>query len=799
MKIVKKLLLGLLLIVAIIALIGFLFINSLTPTYEGEKELQQLADQVDVYFDSYGIPHIYASSEEDALRTLGYVHAQDRLWQMELLRRAGSGRLSEVFGELTVETDKFFRSLGIDEHNSKNLENMDANDPVIKLTEAYLDGINQFIAEGPTPVEFYLTGLEKSEFTLKDVMNAVSYMGFTFNKGARDIVNTNLINVLDSVYTKELFDDNPSDAIKIPVTLNDSVTTSAMVYHNQIQKALENLPIPEIYGSNSWVLSPAKTVTGDVLFENDPHIAQAQPSVWYEAHLVTPNYEKYGYYLAGVPFPLLSHDRNMAHGFTMLANDDTNFYYEENHPSDTTLYKYKDEWRSYKYVEHVIKVKDAEDIIFTVKRTHRGPIVNENYANRTRVKGEKPVSMYWLFTQFDNQLLHGLYGINHAANIEEFQESLPKIHAPGLNVMYGDKEGNVAWWGTAKLYRLAEGLSTKFILNGASGQDDPIEFLPFSENPHAINPESNYVYSANNQPDSTAGMFVPGYFANSENRAGRIMDAMKAKPSGWSKEDMANLANDVKLRTAESFVDSYFAKLKSSEFSDEQLNFIEAFKAWNGTFSVEDNYGLFYEYLRKNLHSALFADEFESMEVYSSYGVQLKLDKIFKNDSSVWWDNRTTVNRKETKIDILNQTFKTTWQEVSKKFGNNPMEWKWNKVHFLEHDHPIGRVASLREYFNVGPFPSPGTGGTLNNQGFRNMPDGSFKVTSIPSTRRIIDFSDIENSISILPTGQSGNPFSQFYKDQAEMYINGEFRKMMMNENEIKKTSELKLTFLQKN
>ncbi len=798
MRLIKKVIFFLLGLLALLILGFFIFLNSLTPTYEGEEELSGISNTVEVYFDQYGIPHIYADTEEDAIRTLGYVHAQDRLWQMELLRRAGAGRLSEIFGELTLETDKFFLSLGIDDHNEKALANLDKSEPSVVLANAYLDGINQFIEEGPTPIEFYLTGLKKSNFELKDVYNAVAYMGFTFNKGARDIVNTNLLKVLDTAYTNELFENNPANEIKIPVHEDSSAVELASIHH-KISNALDKLPIPEIYGSNSWVLAPEKTAKGKVLFENDPHISQAQPSVWYEAHLVTPDYEKYGYYLAGVPFPLLSHDRNMVHGFTMLANDDTNFYYEKQHPTDTTLYRFQDEWRKFDYITKTILVKDLGPVEFQFKRTHRGPIVNSNHANRTRVEGERLVSMHWLFTQFENKLVQGLYGINHAKTIDEFSRSLPFIHAPGLNVMYGDAKGNIAWWGTAKLYRMPDSTSTKFILDGASGKHDPLEYLDFKNNPKSINPPTRYVYSANNQPDSTAGLYVPGYFSNSSLRAGRIMDLMQAKPEGWTRDDMATMVNDITLRTATDFIDSCLRELKIEGLTPEQLTYLDGIKAWDGSFGQQSLGSVFFEKMQDNVHASLFADEFSTTEDYESYGVQLKLNKVFPNENSVWWDDTTTPKVKETKADIISRSFEDTWKELSNELGDDYKSWTWNRIHYLEHDHPIGRVPSLKKYFTVGPFPSSGTKGTLNNQGFREMDDGRYKVTSIPSTRRIVDFSDVENSISILPTGQSGNPLSKHYKDQAEMYINGEFRKMMMNEEEIKTTSEDVLIFVPKN
>ncbi|MEN1786211.1 MAG: penicillin acylase family protein, partial [Bacteroidota bacterium] len=576
---------------------------------------------------------------------------------------------------------------------------------------------------------------------------------------------------------------------------SETNTEDLTALQEHISKVLDHFPLPEFHGSNSWVLAPEKTASGKVLFENDPHIAQAQPSIWYEAHLVTPSYEKYGYYLAGVPFPLLSHDRTMAHGFTMLANDDTNFYYEEQHPTDTTLYKYKDEWLKFDYVDKTIQVKDMGEVPFRFKKTHRGPIVNANHANRTRVKGDKLVSMFWLFTQFENQLVQGLYGINHAANMEEFREALPQIHAPGLNVMYGDAQGNIAWWATAKLYRMPDSTNTKFILDGASGKDDPLAFLDFSDNPSAVNPPSNYVYSANNQPDSIQGFWVPGYYATGRFRAGRIVDLLEAKEKGWTPEDMMTMANDITLRTASETLSFYLSHLDQMTLTEAQINFKKRLLAWPGTYDLESSEALFYQKMKGNLHRALFADEFEDKDTYYSYGVQLKLDKIANLPESPWWDNVSTKDKVETQTEIIQQAFQDTWEQLHKEQGEDPSAWQWGKVHYLEHDHPIGRVAALKPYFTVGPFPVTGTGGTLNNQPYRSQKDGRYKVSSIPSTRRIVDFSDVENSISILPTGQSGNPLSPFYKDQAALFVEGTFRKMMMNKKEIKNGAPHLLVF----
>ncbi|MDC0008345.1 penicillin acylase family protein, partial [bacterium] len=341
-KKIGRILLGILLLLAIATAV---FIFKSKPTYDGELQLKELSQTAKVYYDSYGIPHIYAANKKDAFRSLGYVHAQDRLWQMEIVRRIAAGRLSEVFGKDILGTDKFFLSLGIDEASTKTVAELDMNSESVQLSQAYLDGINQFVAEGSTPVEFYLTGLEKSEFTVKDIHNVLGYMAFSFAQAHKtDPLLTQLKNKLGSQYLEDLEIDIDPNSTLIENYSPSTIDTIQNTIIASVTKTLESLNIPLFEGSNSWVISPEKTKNGKVIFANDPHIGFSSPSVWYEAHIVTPDYEKYGYHLAGVPFPVLAHDRKLAYGMTMFENDDIDFYFEETHPSDTTRYKTETGW-----------------------------------------------------------------------------------------------------------------------------------------------------------------------------------------------------------------------------------------------------------------------------------------------------------------------------------------------------------------------------------------------------------------------------------------------------------------------
>ncbi|MFT7064959.1 MAG: penicillin amidase [Sediminicola sp.] len=790
----KKVLAIILLVLGALALALIIFIQTLKPDYNGKKRLRGITETVSVYFDTYGIPHIYASNEIDAMRSLGYVHAQDRLWQMELLRRIGSGGLSEVFGEDMVVKDKFFLSLGIDDASVRAVAALDKNSEVNQLAEAYLDGVNQFIEKGPTPVEFFLTGLQKKPFQLKDIYNTVGYMAFSFAMAHKtDPLLTNIKDKLGMPYLVDLEVGVDADTEWIK---NYKGKTSDSI-HNRVVALLENslkdMPFPQFIGSNSWVIAPEKTKNGKVILANDPHIGFAQPSVWYEAHVSSPTYEKYGYHMAGIPFPLSGHDRMIAYGLTMFENDDVDFYYEETNPLDSTLYKTNEGWKKYEVINRTIKVKDGKDISFTFKKTKHGPILN---GIAEQVKGQRPIAMSWIYTQGENKVLRALYGLNHANTLEDFQAALPNIHAPGLNIMYGDALGNVGWWATAKLYRLPESTNTKFILDGTDGQQEILRYLDFEENPQAVNPPWNYVYSANNQPDSIAGMLYPGYYLP-ENRAKRIVQLLEPK-NDWDMAATQKMILDVTSSVDTIIVQDLIKSMDISQLSQDNLKVLELLRQWDGSYPLKSVAGTIYQrwvhFLLKNTLEDELGDEM-FQQLLATHLIKRTIAPLAAKKTSVWWDNILTGDKVETKEEMVRLALEEAITSLISNLGQDSAQWTWDKVHSLEHGHPIGQVPLFRRFFNVGPFAVIGSREVINNMEFPYDASGFYKVSSGPSTRRIVDFSDIENSRSILPTGQSGNPFSPHYEDQAEMFINGEFRKMMMNEEEIKKTSKNLLIF----
>ena len=792
MKKIKKVFLGLLAVVVLLVFGLCIYGFYLKPKYEGEVQLKNIEKETTVYFDEFGVPHIYADNSKDAMEALGYVHAQDRLWQMELMRRIAPGRLSEIFGSVALKNDTFFAGLGIEEASAVAIATLDKKSPSYQLTLAYLDGINQYIEEGKTPVEFQLIGVKKEKFTLKDVYNIFGYMSFSFAMAQKsDPLLTDIRNKYGMDYLKDFGIDGSFNTTRIKNAKEKPQEYSAIA--KSIASLLEQSPIPPFIGSNSWVIAPEKTKNGKVIFANDPHIGFSQPGTWYEAHLVTPDFELYGCYLAGTPFPLLGHNRDYAYGLTMFENDDIDLYQEENDAKDAKKYKTPTGFKNYEIRKKIIKVKDTSDVILNLKVSRHGPIVNDLMDGLNK---NQPVALSWIYTQQPIQILDAVYILSHAKNKEDFHKGVALIAAPGLNVMYGDAKGNVAWWATGKLYKHNKGVNTNFILNGASGHDDITEYLDFSKNPSAVNPDWKYVYSANNQPEPIDGFLYPGYYLP-EDRARRITQLLDPK-SNWDKEAVSKMMFDNTSAVAPEVVQELISNVDYNSLSKNEKEAITILKAWKGSNNLEDVAPTIYNKWIYMYLKNTFEDELGSANFKQFLGTHIMKQIIAKqmaNENSLWWDNIATKGKKETRSQVLSKSFKESILALDKQLGNSVSGWTWNKVHTLEHQHPLGKVAALRPYFNVGPFAVSGSTEVINNLFFDFTEDGNYVVKGGPSTRRIIDFSDVENSWTILPTGQSGNPLSSHYNDQAELYNAGKFRKMKMNKEEIIKTST-KLVFI---
>ncbi|WP_218598365.1 penicillin acylase family protein [Polaribacter sp. NJDZ03] len=777
----------LLILVVLLVVSVWVYSKTYHPKYSGELELKNISEEVTVYFDDIGVPHINAQNEEDAYVALGYVHAQERLWQMELMRRIASGRLSEIFGKDLVSVDQFFGGLGIEEAAEVTIAGLDKTTQSYILTQSYLDGINQYIEEGKTPLEFTLVGVEKEKYTMKDIYNVFGYMSFSFAAAHKtDPLLTEIKEKLGDSYLNELLSTNNE---YLTINRTSIPTKVEATFSKSVAAIMDDLPVSPFIGSNAWILGPEKTKNGKVIFENDPHIGFSQPSVWYQNHIKTPDFEIYGFNIALMPFPLLGHNREYAYGLTMLANDDLNFYVEENNPADAAEYKTKEGYKKYEFRDKTIRIKNEEDTTFLVKVSKHGPIMNNLI---THIIDDRPIAMNWVYTQLPNEMLDVSYKMSHANSMKDFKSGVARIHAPGLNVMYGDAKDNIAWFSSARLYQLRDSLSSKTYLNGASGNDEILEFLPFEENPQAINPSWNYVYSANNQVDSVRGELYPGYY-QPQDRAKRIVELLDKK-NDFTKEDIASMTYDVKSSTVTNIIRDLLKSVDKSDLSASERKGFSVLENWDGNYLKTAVGPTIYNRFLYEFLSATYKDELgDSFELFINSQLQ---DEVLPNqlnrEHSVWWDNIATKDKVETKSDIIQASYKSAFSFLQNQLGENVENWTWNRVISVEYEHAIGKAGGLlRKLFNLGPYETIGGNEVINNQIFKLDSTGYYKVAAGPSTRRIIDFSDVENSLAIIPTGQSGNVFSRYYKNQTKKYLEGKFVKMKLNQAEIEQSKNV--------
>lgn len=793
----KKLLISLAILLALfVALYLFVRIKH-SPTLDGEISLQGLSSSTDVLFDTYGVPHIYAASAGDAYRTLGYVHAQDRLFQMEMMRRVGNGSLAELLGEDLLDIDKFFHTIGIPAHAIRSTEEWqkDMSPEWKSHVLAYIDGVNEFIQNGSLPLEYTLLGHSPRTFTIEDIHAITGYMSFTFAMTLRtEPLVTKIHRQLGAEYLKVLSVHTLPEHHTMPVHYpqRDSSLQISTDYAS-ISKLLEKLPVPLLMGSNAWVIAGSKTQSGEVLFCNDTHIGFAQPSVWYEAHLEYPGFSIYGNHLAGLPFPLVGHSREHSVGLTMFENDDWDLFEEKINPENPNEVVFKDGFSPITERKVSIKVKGKDPVELMIRSSHHGPFINEVLPELKEIT-ENPVASWWVYTLETTKALEATWKMGNAKDIQEMEAAVSLIHAPGLNVMYGDKQGNIAWWATAKLPIRPEHVNSKLLLDG-TGKDEPLGWVDFKDNPMSINPPAGFVVSANNQPDTMAnGMFYPGYYYPGD-RYNRIASTIE-KDSKWNQEKIKTLQLETfNERQARNM--SLLLSVVGKEAFGDRSSLFENLSEWKGTHGVEEIAPtIYYRWLYHTLHQ-MMADEIgeESFETFlNTFMLIRSTERLLASRESPWWDNVNT-DKTESRGEIILKALELSMNDLENQFGKNHDGWQWKKALISEHPHPLGAKKPLDKIFNVKSLPLEASEVGVNKLAFKMNKEGVYKVSSGPAMRIIIDFADVEASESVLPTGQSGNLFSPHYQDQVDLYATGQYRPQLMNRDQIEKVAKNRLTF----
>jgi penicillin amidase len=768
---------------------GYLWLSSSTPTYEGELILPGLKGTTKVHFDDFGVPHIEAENNHDLFMAFGYVHAQERLFQMEMMRRAGSGTLAEIIGQPMIKVDRVFLTLGMKEYAEACAARLEQKrgTPMYEAIEAYLKGVNQYIESGPTPPEFSIIGINKRKFEPIDLYFITGAMAFNFGMAQKtepaiDFIAKNFSE--DYLKQMGLFHNNESF---IPSTPHDSTYFNSLVNLAEVFNTTEQLmPFATLNGSNAWAVNGSKTESGKVIVSNDTHIGYMIPQTWYEAHLKSPEFEMYGHYLAGVPFAMIGRDRYKAWGVTMLLNDDMDFYAEQTSPGDSAVFLYEGNYLPCTQKQYIIRVKGAEDTTIHVRVTSHGPIINDIFKSMP----QQPVSVKWTYTELENNNVEGLWQMNTARDISAFEKGVANIHAPGLSINYGDAEGHIAWWAAARLTQRPESINSWTILDGSQASNEWMGYYPFEMNPRCIDPEQGYIYSANDWPDDMLryssdtnhqALFYPGYY-KPQYRADRIRTILESD-NEWTLEKMKKLINDSRSEVDEKIWKTWVQTLGLSAYrNEEHFKNLQPFLSWDGNYDPQlVTPTLFnrvlYHSMRLAMEDEMGPDLFKLF--LTTHQFQRTIKVINENPQSIWWDNihTTTV---ETSTDILIEAFQKAYSELQETLGNNPKNWTWSNSAFVVLKHPLGEVAAFRPLFNIGKRPVWGGNETIHQSGFYLDSTSYAKVFFGSQMRTMIDFADVENGLNITPSGQSGHVLSRHYDDQAELYANREFRRQTL-------------------
>ncbi|HEU0000574.1 MAG TPA: penicillin acylase family protein, partial [Ktedonobacteraceae bacterium] len=516
------------------------------PTYKGEVKLQGLYEAVEIITDRYGVPHIYAHNEDDLYYAQGYAHAQERLWQMELNRRIGSGRLSEVFGELALEADRFARRLGMHRSAAAALDQLPTHSR--RILDAYARGVNAYIEQHQhnLPIEFTILRYKPGPWLITDTILWSKMMGWNLGGNwETEIVRARLVAKLgpERAATLEAGYDPQHPLIVPPGVAYQGVNLGLVEQYQQL-KMLSGFGL--LSGSNNWTVDGTMTTTGLPILCNDPHLGQVAPSIWYECHLVAGDIDVVGASFPGAPGIVIGHNQHIAWGLTNAISDIEDLYIEKFHPEHPDQYEYMGKWEKAQVIREEIRVKGSKTpVVEEVRVTRHGPILttfNPSTQDTASNNGHQAqgllLALHWTGQEKHN-IVSAVHQMNRATNWEEFRQGLRDWDLPPQNVVYADVDGNIGYVmaGAIPIRAKGQGLLP---MPGWTGEYEWTGYIPFEELPQTYNPEQHFIVTANNRVVDDS---YPYYITNewlSGYRARRIRDLLRSKQK-LSLSDMATI------------------------------------------------------------------------------------------------------------------------------------------------------------------------------------------------------------------------------------------------------------------
>jgi len=797
MKTFKRISTLILILIVIAMAAGMIYLNHLktraVPDYNAEVDLEGLEQPVTVYRDSLGIPHIYASSETDLYRTVGYVMAQDRLWQMDLLRRITTGRLSEVLDPGLVSADQLFRALDFTSKSELVLSRLDPG--VIDIIEAYSDGINQYIEEHQKklPFEFAMLGYKPEPWEPIHTANLIGYMAWDLSSGWHtDMALYKMQQVLSDELFKELLPDMNYQGVPVfPKYMSEDRELEIQSHIPEAISAIDKLGLQVFEASNNWAVSGKKSKTGLPIMSNDMHLGLMSPGIWYQMHqMVEGAVHVTGVALPGTPFIICGHNDDIAWGMTNVIVDDLDFYLETINPADSNQYLLDGEWIDMILKEEKIMVKGLDEPIIRVNRyTHRGPVVSQ-----FRGVDDRVITARWQGNEYSNEL-RTVHLLNRAKDWSDFRDAVKTFTSISQNIIYADRRGNIGLQTSAGIPIRREG--GILVYPGDTSLYDWLGSVPFEELPYSYNPECGYVSSANNKTvKNTYPYYIGSWFAL-PHRIGRIREMLEEKEL-LDTEDFKRMLRDQNSHFARDFVPTYLDALLGNVDSI-YLDALQVLNTWDYQMAATSSAALISEILWIELIRSLFQDELGEklypLLLRNNIIASNLINRIRITGESAWCDNVHTPGVKETFYDNIESAFHQTVDTLCSLYGSDPESWQWGDLHKVSLMHPMGSVAIVDRLFNVnrGPYPIGGSSHTVCPYTY---PLGqSFIANHGASERHIFQTADWDRSLTVIPTGTSGIPASPHYLDQTGLYINNKFHRDHFSRDAVEASKKYKGVF----
>ncbi len=787
----------LVILIALAAIAGALFIRSISrrglPDYDATVALSGISQEVIVYRDSHGIPHVYAQTEDDLYRAVGYCMAQDRLWQMDLLRRVCTGRLSEIFGEELIETDLLMRSLRIPEKSRLVLERTESVH--VDALKAFADGVNQYIDahQKRLPPEFSILRYKPEKWLPKHSLHLMEYMAWDLSLSWNTEV---LLDKIQRKFGKAKARELLPDMTFFP-TLVYPAFESKLAHLNldrtllNANRHLQELGLEVFSGSNNWAVSGDRSVTGKPILANDMHLGLNSPGIWYQMHqAVDGGLNVTGVVLPGQPFVVAGHNDRIAWGFTNVMVDNTDFYLEKLDPDHPDQYELNGEWRKMQVKKEEIKIKGGRTVQDELRFTHRGSIIS-----RFHEIDDAAISMRWTGNNYSDEL-RTVYLLNRAENWDEFKDAMRTFISASQNTVYADVDGNIGLYCAAGV-PIRKGGETCTILPGWTDEYDWQGMVPFEELPHSFNPENGFVSSANNKTVSDEYPYYISRWFVLPYRIDRIREMLTEKDK-FSIENFKRMQTDLKSKLVEKIQDSIASEVnKSEELSDLERQTLQILSSWDGVLAPTSLEAAVFErflgLLLKNVFLDELGEELYTEFISSQLLYEYAVDRFFGNKESFWCDDVGTEGAKETFSSIVQKSFKDTVAALKSDLGTDSKGWQWGKLHRLTLAHPLGSVRLVDWLFKFNSE-SYEVGGSYHTVCYSFYPfSDPFGVTVGPSHRHIYTLDNWDESLTVIPTGVSGIPASPHYCDQTKLYVEGRYHSDYFSRELVQKNAKYRM------